>query len=119
MSLRTPGENYSTMSGRPAGGRQAPDAALVPIVGTARHSEIPDPLQTFRNRELKALGVALVMLGIIQCGMGIPPFLAIPLDFSQSGIPFIIAILFLVSGSLAIVSEKDPQKGLVSTEVKQ
>ncbi|XP_048382319.1 membrane-spanning 4-domains subfamily A member 15-like [Stegostoma tigrinum] len=65
-------------------------------------------LQKFLEGEPKALGVTQILNGLVQISFGIP--LSVATDFHSKllGSPFVIGIMFIVSGALSIAAEKDP-----------
>uniref|UniRef100_UPI00398F3ADC uncharacterized protein n=1 Tax=Pristiophorus japonicus TaxID=55135 RepID=UPI00398F3ADC len=97
----------------PTGGGRTSQPAPTPTVPTAAHSKIPDALQTFRSSEPKALGVALIMLGIILGVTAVPLVKSLTPVVTGTGAPLYAAVLLSISGSLAIVSEKNPRRVLL------
>ncbi|XP_067834439.1 membrane-spanning 4-domains subfamily A member 15-like [Heptranchias perlo] len=72
------------------------------------------PLQKFINGQPKTLGVTLIMLGLIQCGFGIPPRMANLSEVTSLGVPWWLAVLLIVSGALTVVCDRDPNKPRVT-----
>ncbi|XP_069797006.1 uncharacterized protein [Narcine bancroftii] len=82
------------------------------------HSKIPPALQKLRSRESKAMGVTLVMLGLLLLMALIPIVNVTPSTLVRSGMPIITALLFMLLGTLAILIEQQPRQCLVKvTEV--
>ncbi|XP_038657087.1 uncharacterized protein LOC119968060 [Scyliorhinus canicula] len=84
-----------------------------PAVSSAVHSKMPDPLQIYRAWEPKSMGVALMMFGIILFVLELALFGLIKSMVMNTGTPFYTAVLFGISGFLAIISENQPRKVLL------
>ncbi|XP_072420843.1 uncharacterized protein [Chiloscyllium punctatum] len=73
----------------------------------------PDPLKRFRNCEPKALSVALLMLGLIVFALEVRYINAVPSKVIQSGSPFLVAVLFVVTGTLVLLGDQKPRQILL------
>uniref|UniRef100_UPI00398E909A membrane-spanning 4-domains subfamily A member 15-like n=1 Tax=Pristiophorus japonicus TaxID=55135 RepID=UPI00398E909A len=98
----------SAATPKPAGGLTAAPTATIQLHQQGK------PLQKFLNGEPKALGVTLIMLGIIQFGFGVPLRMAKVSEITGLGTPWWLAVLFIVSGALTIVCGQDPNKPRVT-----
>ncbi|XP_069483813.1 membrane-spanning 4-domains subfamily A member 8-like [Ambystoma mexicanum] len=78
--------------------------------------QVPQPLQRFIKGEPKALGVAQILIGVIQMILGIIIATSMGVLLSISvliGIPFWVGIFFIISGSLSIAAERNGRLCLV------
>ncbi|XP_067915910.1 membrane-spanning 4-domains subfamily A member 15-like [Heterodontus francisci] len=90
------------------------ESAVCKPAATIQLCQQQKPLQKFLKGEPKALGVTLIMLGIIQCGFSFPLHFGRQTQMTVVGAPWWMAVLLIVSGSLAIVCDRDPNKPRVT-----
>ncbi|XP_078393268.1 membrane-spanning 4-domains subfamily A member 15-like [Cetorhinus maximus] len=64
--------------------------------------------QKFLEGEPKALGVTQIMNGLVQILFGMPLALFTDYFSVRYSLPFLIGIVFIVSGALSIAAEKNP-----------
>ncbi|XP_060709461.1 uncharacterized protein LOC132834546 isoform X1 [Hemiscyllium ocellatum] len=92
-----------------------PGSPSSPHVSDANAAQctMPDPIKRFRNCEPKALGVALLMLGLIVFSLEIRCLNLVPSKVIQSGSPFLVAVLFVLTGTLVLLGDQKPRQGLL------
>ncbi|XP_067864836.1 membrane-spanning 4-domains subfamily A member 4D-like [Heterodontus francisci] len=64
--------------------------------------------------ELKALGVTQIMVGIVHFTFGIPLFLSLLSTTAIIGTPWWGGLLFIISGSMSVATERRPHRCLVA-----
>ncbi|XP_069083954.1 membrane-spanning 4-domains subfamily A member 4D-like isoform X2 [Pleurodeles waltl] len=82
--------------------------------------QFPVPLQKFIKGEPKALGVAQILIGLIQFILGIILAISMGTIFSVGvivGIPFWAGIFFIISGSLSTAAERNRNICLVKASL--
>ncbi|XP_059498778.1 uncharacterized protein LOC125449630 isoform X2 [Stegostoma tigrinum] len=73
----------------------------------------PDPIKRFRSSEPKAVGVVLLMLGLIIFTLEVRHINGVPSSVIQTGASFIIAVLFVVTGSITYIGDEKPHQVLL------
>ncbi|XP_069797007.1 membrane-spanning 4-domains subfamily A member 4A-like isoform X1 [Narcine bancroftii] len=74
----------------------------------------PKPFQKLHRGQPKALGVVLLMLAAVEFLFGFPVHYGAKSFLTGLGTPWWVAVLFVVSGCLAIVCEEAPNKPRVT-----
>ncbi|XP_067834446.1 membrane-spanning 4-domains subfamily A member 15-like isoform X2 [Heptranchias perlo] len=70
--------------------------------------------QKFLEGEPNALGVAQILIGLVQITFGLPLAIVTNSVSTNLGIPFLIGTVFIVSGAVSIAAEKNPQIKLIT-----
>ncbi|XP_078087571.1 membrane-spanning 4-domains subfamily A member 15-like isoform X2 [Mustelus asterias] len=65
--------------------------------------------QKFLEGEPKALGVTKILIGLVQILFGIPLTISMSFHCVNPASPFLIGIVFILSGALSIAAEQKPQ----------
>uniref|UniRef100_UPI00398F362B membrane-spanning 4-domains subfamily A member 15-like isoform X2 n=1 Tax=Pristiophorus japonicus TaxID=55135 RepID=UPI00398F362B len=64
--------------------------------------------QKFLEGEPKALGVTQILIGLVHITIAIPLVLTIRSAAMSLGTPFLIGVVFIISGAVSIAAEKNP-----------
>uniref|UniRef100_A0A4W5QLZ0 Uncharacterized protein n=1 Tax=Hucho hucho TaxID=62062 RepID=A0A4W5QLZ0_9TELE len=93
---------------RPAGGEGGPYTTMV---GGSK------PLHRFNRGEPKCTGIVMMFMGSSLFILGIPMRLDILTSSTETFTPFWLGILFIISGLLYVLTEKNPSKQLVTASL--
>ncbi|XP_048476702.1 uncharacterized protein LOC109938782 [Rhincodon typus] len=80
---------------------------------SSAQGKMPDPIKRFRSSEPKAVGVALLMLGLIIFTLEVRYIYSVPSRVIQTGASFLIAVLFVVTGSIVYIGDEKPHQVLL------
>ncbi|KAM9412444.1 B-lymphocyte antigen CD20-like isoform 1-T4 [Salvelinus alpinus] len=92
----------------PAGGERGPHTTMV---GGSK------PLHRFIRGEPKSTGIVMMFMGSSLFILGIPMRLDTLMSSAETFTPFWLGILFIISGLLYVLTEKNPSKQLVTASL--
>ncbi|XP_063819179.1 membrane-spanning 4-domains subfamily A member 15-like [Pseudophryne corroboree] len=82
-------------------------------IAAAQITQSPAFHQTFLKGKPKALGIVLIVVGIIHIGLGVGTFFTASYLNIISGIPFWGAVFYIIAGSLSVAGHSRPSICLV------